>query len=102
MTMRPFGKKRTASEANLLPPKTKPPKKHRAHGKDDMPGRHQISQQASVEESVKLVVSLDEAYKVVDGTSNLTNGAKKVLYMVVQPVATCITKCHNGNRCKPG
>jgi hypothetical protein len=90
-------KKRTASEAHLLPPKTKPPKKPRAHGKDDMPGRHKISQQASVEEKAKLIVSLDEAYKDIDGTSNLTNGAKKALYTIVRPVATCIMLCHDGN-----
>jgi hypothetical protein len=36
-----------------------------------------------VEEKAKLIVSLNEAYKDVDGSSNLTNGARKVLYMDV-------------------
>jgi hypothetical protein len=40
-----------------------------------MPGRHQISQQASAEENAKLIMSMYEAYKDVDGTSNLTNRA---------------------------
>jgi hypothetical protein len=49
-----------------------------------MSGRHQISQQqASVEEKAKLIVNLKEAYKDVDGPSNQTSGAKKVLYMVI-------------------
>jgi hypothetical protein len=40
-----------------------------------MPRRHLISQQAYTDENAKLIASLNEAYKDVDGTSNLTNGA---------------------------
>jgi hypothetical protein len=92
-----YEKKRSASASDLLPPKTKPPKKPRVHGQDDMPGRHQMSQKTSVEEKAKLILSLNEAYKDGEGISNLTNGAKKVLYSVVRPVAACIAICHDGS-----
>jgi hypothetical protein len=88
-----YEKKRSASASDLLPPnKTKPPKKPRVHGQDD-----QMSQKTSVEEKAKLILSLNEAYKDGEGISNLTNGAKKVLYSVVRPVAACIAICHDGS-----
>jgi hypothetical protein len=57
-----------------------------------------MSQKTSVEEKAKLILSLNEAYKDGEGISNLTNGAMKVLYSVVRPVATCIAICHDGSR----
>jgi hypothetical protein len=44
---------------------------------------NQMSQKTSVEEKAKLILSLNKAYKDGEGISNLTNGAKKVLYSVV-------------------
>jgi hypothetical protein len=78
-----YEKKRSASASDLLPPKTKPPKKPCADGQDNMPGRHQMSQLTSVEEKANLILSLNEAYKDGEGISNLINGTKKVLYSVV-------------------